>query len=461
MSELTGTRPALRRIVVRDAKNRHDLVIPLGNTLAHALAVLGTDPHAGDRVLGPSGVEVGVHTLAADLREGGLYTLTGAGSRAQPRGRGRTPGGAAARGAGIGPWWPLLGCGLLLAGLSGFSATAVLPAALLLIFAGLFGAIFAVLRDDARDLLPGRALPLGASFFVPPALAALGTALLIPPAITGAGQLAVAAGAGAAALICSLITVLSTRRPQRAAAGTLVVFLTAIAVVWAGSILIGWTLPQIAMISAGCVPLLLRALPSMFIEVDEGYSIDFGRFMTARWTVRGRVPAYRPTVDDAEVREIVQAASARLQAATILLSLLVALCLPAVVGALAAPGAILRWAGLAETILVPLALLLGSRRATTAILRHPPRIAVLLALPVIALLAAPALTELGGLALAGGLLLAATIAAAIILPVARGGRSLGLSRTGDILDSFTLAFAPMAALLAADTLTLMQGMFSG
>lgn len=452
MTESTKAAPALRRIAVRDADRRHDLVIPLGQTLAHALSVFGSDPVSGGRVFGPGGEEVAVRTPVADLREGGLYTI----ARERPlsareRRRAAVPGGFTR----VGPWWVLLGCAVLVGLLSTGLDQLRVPGAILLGLGAIIGVFIAELRPETGE--HGR---LGISFYTPLALAVLAALIGVPQTFDGSAQLAIAAAAASAALVCALTMVINTDTPRRAAASALVVVFAGLAVLWGLGILVGYGVTQTALVTLGFIPLLLRALPSALFTVDEGYQIDFGRFMTARWTVRGRVPEYRPTVSVPEIELVVAEALARLRALTLIFSLIAALCVPAIAEPLLGDSPIERWSALALLVLIPLALLLGGRRASGAAQRTPPRVAIMVGLILVAVPVVFHLTGMLALGIAAGLLLGALLAAALIVPFSRNARSLGWSRTGDIAESCALAFSPVAALLAAGTLTLLQGALS-
>ncbi|MFZ4841596.1 hypothetical protein [Mycetocola saprophilus] len=452
MTESTKAAPALRRIAVRDADRRHDLVIPLGQTLAHALSVFGSDPVSGGRVFGPGGEEVAVRTPVADLREGGLYTI----ARERPvsareRRLAAVPDGFTR----VGPWWVLLGCSILVGIISTGLDRFRLTGALLLGIGAILGVFIAQLRPEH-----GERGGLGISFYTPVALAVIAALIGVPQTFAGSAQLAIAAAAAAAALICALTMVINTDTPRRAAASALVVVFAGLAVLWGLSILAGYGVSQAALVTLGFIPLLLRALPSALFTVDEGYQIDFGRFMTARWTVRGKVPEYRPTVEVPEVEGVVAEALARLRALTLVFSIIAALCFPAIAEPLLSDAAIQRWAALALLAFLPLSLLLGGRRVSGAAQRTPPRIAVMVGIILVSVPVMARLTGMIELGVAVGLLVGALLAAAVIVPFSRNVRSLGWSRTGDIVESFALAFSPVAALLAAGTLTLLQGALS-
>ena len=67
--------------------------------------------------------------------------------------------------------------------------------------------------------------------------------------------------------------------------------------VWLVALLVGASAAQAAAVCLGAVPLALRGLPAALLDVPPGYHIDFARFISNRWTVRGEVPPSPTRID--------------------------------------------------------------------------------------------------------------------------------------------------------------------
>ena len=215
-----------------------------------------------------------------------------------------------------------------------------------------------------------------------------------------------------------------------------------------------------AAVSAGAVAPALRFLPTTLVNVQEGYHIDYRHFMSNRWTVRGAIPETPDTVSMAAVREIVNESSARLLAGTVLLSVLPVVTVPL---ALTAPLAGNPWAlGGTTAFLVALvvALVLAPRHNASPVLRWVPRAAAAVVLLEVTLAVSGAFGVVVLLLAASALLLIGVVAAALIVPIGRGASSLVWSRMADILESFAVALAFPAALLASDILSFLRGVMA-
>lgn len=437
--------PRLRRIALEAAGNRHDLVVPQNEALAGALAAVGVHLAATDRVLGPDGAAVDAATSAAELREGGLYAVAGplhvsTSDRAEAD---------ALRRASAAPW-ALLGFGAAAAVLA-----AVVPewrwvTVAVLALAAVATAVAAASRRRARGSLVAAAVGLGG--------AAAASAVL--PAVGASPGLAIAVAAAAISVLAALLGFMAVSPRLQAAATPLVVISATVAVLALLSPALGWSPAQLLIMCAALATVGVRAAPSLLVGVDPGHHIDYGRFMSLRWTVRGRVPEFIESVDRDRVTGVVALAEARLDATVLMLSVVAALGIPAAIVPLTSGDLVQIIAGSAFVAWTVLGLLLTSRRTAARSLRTPPRIAVIAGLVMLVLLSAPHLTLSVSLLVAGGALLAGLVAAAAILPLARGDRSLGWSRTGDIVDSIAVALVLPAGVLAAGTLNLLQGVLA-
>ncbi|QBE49380.1 hypothetical protein [Leucobacter triazinivorans] len=441
--------PQLRRIALDAGGRRHDLAVPAGDALAAALAAVGVHLGDGQRVLGPDGTVVDTGTPMTELREGGLYAVAG-GAAAAPRGGGAGAGGAVA----VLPW--ALGGLALVSGILALGADGWRwPAAAVL---GLAAVAALLAAGRAR---PGRVVVV-AAFGLGGLAAALATT-----AGAGAGAdpgadpgLLLAVAAVAVTVTAGVLMVVAEDDALRAAATPIVVISALFSVLALLSPALRWTPPQLLIAASAAAVIGIRAAPSLLVGVDPGYHLDYGRYMVLRWTVRGRVPEFIERVDEDRVRSIVAASEARLRSAIVLLSVIAAAGLPSAAQPLGSGDPVAAIAAAVYVATAVLALLLTSRRTSSPALRLPPRLAVLTGLLGLAALLAPRTPALAATVAAAALLLAALVAAGMIAPLARGDRSLGWSRAGDIVDSIAIAVVLPAGLLAAGTLHLLRGVLS-
>jgi hypothetical protein len=182
--------------------------------------------------------------------------------------------------------------------------------------------------------------------------------------------------------------------------------------------------------------------------------------MTSRWTVRGAIPDSVGILRTERITAVVDDSSARLVAGTAVLS---------VVAAVMAPVAFLRpWSadpivvsgGIALLVCVILALLLTPRHTTSRVLRWLPRAAAGAVFVVAAIQIALALGAGFQVLGATALFAIALVAVAVVVPISRGSSSLIWSRFGDAFEWLAVALSLPAALLFADSLSLLRGMMA-
>ncbi len=445
LSRVTDPMPQLRRIVIDVAGRRHDLAMPRGEALVGALASIGVYLGSGSRVQGPDGSPVDLGTPAAQLLEGGLYAVAGPAATPAQRIDGAAAGGS------VNPLpWALVGFGIVAAMLAVGDERLRWPTAGVLVLAALVSMVFGVARGGTGDI--GAAASL--------VLAGIGSCLGALTILVDAPVLAFAVAGAAMAVLAALLMVVARTARARAAAAPVVVIAALFAALALTGPMLGWAPNQLLIAASAIAVVGIRAAPSLLVGVDPGYHIDFGRFMVLRWTVRGRVPASIDRIDEQRVREIVAAAEARLDSAILMLAVLAGAGLPAAAPALVGPDPVARIAAMVYVLLAVLALLLTSRRTAAPALRIPPRVAAVTGLLLLAAAVVPQASAAGAAIGAGALLFAALVAAAAVLPLARGERSLGWSRTGDIVDSLAIALVLPAGLLAAGTLDLLRGVLT-
>lgn len=440
----------LRRIALRAAGKQHDLVVPRGDALAHVLATAGVHLGPHDQVLGPDGTVIDPATTAAVLREGGLYSVTHS-AHVADRARSRADQAGSVRTL---PW-VLVACALaaaLVAVAAGDAASRWVAAGVIALAAVLTTLAWAQQAAKNNNFL---------TLATPLALGVLAGVLSVPAGVDDAASFAIAMGAAGAATLAALLAVATKHSRIRAGASAVVVIAMLVAALALASPSLRWSPAQLAVVLAAASVLALRALPSLLVNVDEGYFIDYGKFMVLRWTVRGRVPEYIPLVEADRVRQLVSNAEARLRVSTLLLSLLVAIGLPAAAILLAGGDLLVQISAIAFLVLAPLGMVLTSRRTVSSELRNPPRIAVLVGLLLCAVGIGSGLIGLTASVAAGALLFAACVAAVLSVSAARGSRSLGWSRTADIVDSMAVALVLPAGFLAAGTFDLLRGALAG
>lgn len=447
---MTSAATQLRRIALRSAGTQHDLVVPQGDALAHVLAAAGVHLGPHDHVLGPDGAVVDPATTAAVLREGGLYSVTSSAREAEDSRRRLASAGSVQTLP-----WALVGCALaasLVALAAGDVASRQIAAAVV--------ALAAVLTMLAWSQQAPRATTF-LTLSAPLALGVLAGVLCIPVGTHDWASFAIAMGAAGAAALAAILAVATPHSRIRAGASSVVVIAMLVAMLAFVSPSLRWSPAQLAVVLAAASVLALRALPSLLVNVDEGYFIDYGKFMVLRWTVRGRVPEYISVVEADRVRQLVSNAEARLRVSTLLLSVVAAAGIPAAALLLAEGDLLVQIATWAFLVLAPLGMLLTSRRTVSPELRNPPRFAVLVGLALCALAVGTGLVSVTAAVAAAFLLAAACIAAVLSVSAARGSRSLGWSRTADIVDSIAVALVLPAGILAAGTFDLLRGALAG
>ncbi|WP_336659099.1 hypothetical protein [Leucobacter sp. USHLN153] len=437
--------PSLRRIALDAAGTRHDLVVPQNTDLAGALAAVGVHLVAGERVLGPDGGSVDAGTAAAELREGGLYSVAGLPGEREESG----PAIENAQRLRTAPW-----------ALTGFGVGAALLATLVPEMRWIAVAVLALASLGCALVSASRAHARSEGTIAAVVLAAFAAALAVLPQFAAEPVILLAIASSAVAVLAALLAFMATAPRLRAGAVPLVVIAAAFAALAFLSPALGWSAPQMLIVAAAAATIGLRAAPSMLVGVDPGYHIDYGRFMVLRWTVRGRVPESIERVDADRVRGLVSAVEARLEWTVVILSVVAAAGIPAAIVPLHRGGTVERIAAVLCAIWIVLGLVLTSRRMAAVSLRTPPRLAAIVGLLLLALLGAPHLTAGGSLLAAGALLVAGAATGVSVLSLARGERSLGWSRTGDIVDSIAIALVLPAGVLAAGTLNLLQGVLA-
>lgn len=445
----------LRHIAIFDGGNRLELALAERVTLADALDGLGIAPPSGAwQLVAPDGGAVEPSAGAGELDEGTVLTLIDLGAHADARGR-RTRRGPD-HPAGASPaWWMLAAFGIVLAAVAVLAPSAIGPAlravlATVAAAGAVLGAVLGALRAGSSAACWGALM-----------LAAAAGVVAVPSLPASGLQAAVFAGLAAAGLLAALVSVIARGAGMRAETGVAAVVLVVSAAIWGAAALLGVPASAPCALIVGAVPVALRALPALLLDVPPGAFIDYGRFQTTRWSVRQSVPEAVTRFQTSRVTALVERSATRLTAGTVLLSAAAAAAAPWALGRLDTANPIVFGGQIALAAAAFCALLLGVRRSPTPLLRWAPRAAAVVvavtALVAFAQLARPAML----IGAAGVLLLAGLAAGLIVVPVARGAHSLFFSRLGDLLEWVAVVVALPAGLVAAGSIDLLRGVMAG
>lgn len=201
----------------------------------------------------------------------------------------------------------------------------------------------------------------------------------------------------------------------------------------------------------GAVPIAMRALPTLCVEVPDDQLLDTS--IVARTAYAVRTPSAEPLgpVSERAVTRAVTGAERRRDAVAFILSLLAPALAPVVL-LTSEPGALTSWMAVVACVFVTLALGLAPRTTRGTVLRWAPRLG-----------AAIVLLELAGIrGLASkDLILAITVCvvclglgiALVSLAIGRGWRSVAMSRFADGIEAICTVFALPVALVAGGALT--------
>jgi hypothetical protein len=428
---------ASRRIAVLDGGRRLDVAVPLGGTVGDVLAGLGLDG-PGTRVPVLDGIRADPATPVADVEDGALLVLVDP-SEVAPRTRAARVDGAP---TGVAPlWWAQVAAGLVLLVVSALQHEARPLVAGVLGACALAATLAAALGHPLDDA--ARAARMAG----PGALVLAAAAFGVPRTQAGTVQLAMLVVFLAVAVLLVVAVATDAGSRTRDAWGTAAVVALVVGVVWAIVLALGWDVSLAAAVTAGAVPLGVRALPSGVLSVPDGYFLDYDRHMDTRWTVRGTVEPVIPTADGAAVRRTVRSAAAAQSTGTVLLCALGALALPVAVAPGGASGLVLG-GRIGLLACYALSLTLMARTVGVRALAWTMRASALVAVGLGVRMAltggsAPVVVAAAGVALIGGV-----VVASVAVAVGRGARSLVLSRVADVVEMLALVLCLPAGLLA-------------
>ncbi|WP_156458684.1 hypothetical protein [Microbacterium sp. Leaf179] len=447
-----------RRVALVDGATRFDLVVPLHasvDDVLRAAAVTGD----GVRVVGIAGREIDRSTTMRSLDDGSVLVLVDpAASFAAATADAKRPV-LARRAPAV---WSVLAAGggilalLRLLGGDALPASVRVPVAVVALIAALASATAFSLsaRSTTSTLVPVVALislAFGGGVAVVPD---------VPASSASSASVAVFTGLLGGAILAGVIGVLGAPETLRAQGRTAAIVVGVLAGVWGLSLLLHLDPTAPAAVTLGLVPVAQRVLQASLVDVAPGTFVDYARFQTTRWTVRQSLPDEVRTIEAADADALVERSTARLTIGVLLLILAGAASAFTALPSFPSDDPVILGGRIALATTVVLALLLGSRKSTVPFLRWVERAgaAVVLASVLVALL--PAISS-GLLVVIAGICLAVGLGCALLtVPIGRGFRSLGWSRTGDVFEALATALSLPAGMLAAGAIEIARAMMA-
>jgi hypothetical protein len=408
------------RLTVADAHSRHDLVVPADSTVAELLTVGGVDLQ---RYVGTttSGAAIELDSeVSATPGDGGVIWLFDRTAAAET-GRSARSAKEASPAARSRQHWTLLAL-LLAIALAMVACTVISPGPV-------------TIPVSAAVLLAGALVMLGqpvhgrntyVAYFAPTLAAAAGALALA--SFTDAGAMMAAGAVAGATVACARHAL--TRAHGRMSAGSTAV----IAVIWS----------VLAVVNAAAFIAGIPAAVIAAVEVAADDLIDTPFVIRDAQGIRARPPAEPSPVHAEGAAGQYRLARWRSEAGIVMACALALLSSMYAVPAFA-NGSIEGWCVLGGTLGIGCYFLLTSRKLRDGLSRG----AALATGTVLAVLAAATLVatlQFSALLVAVILVLAGTIVGCLTVPLSADWRSLGWSRTGDILEGLTLALGPAALL---------------
>ena len=455
---MTSTAVQWRRVTVVDGADRREILVSTASPLSDSLRNEGIDLESrAVVVIAADGSRIDVSRVST-VADGALLTVVeprpAGQAKPSPR-RQALPGEYDFSGA----TWVLAGAVAII--VTVVAALAVDPVdagtgSLRFVAAAVFGLI--ALASIVATGKPGTGFS-GVSLVVPAMLAFSAGFLAIPTTLAASVHLGIFAGLAAAALTAAGVHVRQAGTIASGATGLVTVTIAVLAALFAAALVLGLDPSVAAALAAGAAPVALRVLPTFCLDIPEGQLLEYGEFMRNRWTVRGAIPDGSHPVTAAGMRSTMTRARLQLRAGTVLFSLVPALVLPML---LVAPGTgvISDVATIVLVATIVASFLLSPRRANSPLLRWAPRVGAALVALEFTLVRGLADPGVLGLVAAATVLAVALLVAATMVPIARGTRSLGISRTADILETMATALSFPAAFVAATMIDVLRGAVS-
>ncbi|GAA3932728.1 hypothetical protein [Microbacterium soli] len=425
------------RLTVADAHSRHDLVVPADSTVADLFAVGGVDL---SRYVGTtaSGAALDLaDEVSAVPGDGGVIWLFDR-TAAAPDGGAARAAGRAAPGLPARERWTLLA--LLLTVASAILAGTIIapgPVTISVSVAVLLAGALLLLAQPVRE-------SSGHVAFVAPGLAAAGGALAVASFGDAGAMIAAGTIAGATAACARHARTRASGRTESGSTAVIAAIWSVVATVDAAAFLFEITAATIAAVQIAAAAPLFHYMRGSALDVDADDLLDIPFVIRDAPGIRARPPA-----EPAPVRRDLAAAQYRAarQRSTAGIVMACALALLSSLYALVSfpGGSVASWCVIGGTLGVGCYLLLASRRlrdgsARAAALSTGALVSVLAATALVLALAVPALLVAIVLVPAG------IVIGCVTAPLSGGWRSLGWSRTGDILEGLMLALAPAALL---------------
>ncbi|MDQ1123578.1 hypothetical protein [Microbacterium trichothecenolyticum] len=444
-----------RRVALVDGASRYDLVVPLHASVDDVLRAAAVSPD-GIRIVGVAGREIDRATTMRSLDDGVVLVLVdpsaSSGAAAEPpespNVARRVPAAWAALAVGGG----ILALLRLLGG-DALTAPVRVPVAFIALAAALASAaVFSVaVRDRTATLVPVACLV---------ALAFGGGAALVPDLPASSALVAVFTGLLSGSVVAGVTGVLGATAALRAQGRTAAIVAAVLAAIWGLGLLLHLDATAPAAVTLGIVPIAQRVLQASLVDVAPGTFVDYARFQTTRWTVRQSLPDEVRTIDAADADALVERSAARLTVGVVMLVTAGAASAFTALPSFPGDDPVILGGRIALASTVVLSLLLGSRKSTVPFLRWVERsgAAVVVAAVLVALL--PAVTS-GLLVIVAGVCLAVGLGCALLtVPIGRGFRSLGWSRTGDVIEALATALSLPAGMLAAGGVEIARAMMA-
>lgn len=422
------------RLTIADAHSRHDLVVPADSTVAELLTVGGVDL---DKYISTttSGTAIELDSEVSETPgDGGVIWLFD---------RTATSVAPAAPTSRVAPRTPLarqrwvtlsllvcIAVGMIAGAFLAPSPLTILVAAVPLL-AGSAALLMQPVRDDNAYV----------AFFAPLLAAASGAV-----AISGFGDAGAMMATGmvaGATVACIRHALTSIRRSDTSNATAVIAALWSIfAIVNAAAFIGDVSATAITALQVAVAAPLFHYMRGSALDVDAGELIDTPFVIRDAPGLRARVPAEPSPIDPSSAARQYQLAKQRSDAGTVTASALALLSsLYAVLTV--ESGTIGAWCVLGGTLGVGCYFLLTSRKQRRGLAQG----AALLTGALIVILATAALTaslQIAPLLIAVILIVAGVIVGSMTVPLAADWRSLGWSRTGDIIEAMLLAFSPAA-----------------
>ncbi|MGF2949102.1 hypothetical protein [Microbacterium alcoholitolerans] len=424
------------RLTVADAHSRHDLVVPADSTVAELLTVGGVDLR---RYMGitTSGTAIELESeVSATPGDGGviwLFDRAAAGSAPARPSRVETAAASTAPGRGR---WTLLSVLLAVAiGMVACATIAQTPLTILLSAIVLLAASIALLAQPVRDENVYVA-------FLAPLLAAAGGAVALAGFGDAGAMMAAGAVTGATAACVRHARARVHGRDSAGATGVIAALWAVFAVLNAAAFIAEVSAAAIAAVQLACAAPIFHYMRGGALNVDPDDLIDTPFVIRDAQGIRARPPVEpSPIHADRAARQFLRARR-RSDAGTVtacILALLSSMYTLLTVGG----DSIEAWCILGGSVGIGCYFLLTSRKLRDGLSRG----AALITGTVIVVLSSTALLgalHVSPLLVAIVLVVAGTIVGCMAVPLARDWRSLGWSRTGDIIEAILLALSPAA-----------------